>query len=123
MQNLVALLEPKWALWGAMPPPEHPESLQSIAKRLRALRGALKISQDKLALTVGAASKSATWSPYETGKDRISLDNALALCRLYGVTLDWIYRGQWHAGIPFDLAERIRFEELKEDQSRPKKSS
>lgn len=104
-------------------PPQHPESVQSIAKRLRMLRGALELSQDKLAKAVGAASLSATWSPYETGKDRISLDNALALCRLYGVTLDWLYRGQWHAGLPFDLAEKIRFEEMKLADEGRKKSS
>lgn len=27
---------------------------------------------------------------YERGKDRIGLNTALALCRRYGVTLDWI---------------------------------
>lgn len=118
MNNLVAYIGSKMAFWGMALPPEHPESIQSIAKRLRALRGALKLSQDKIARAIGAASLSATWSPYETAKERISLDNALALCRLYGITLDWLYRGQWHAGMPFDLAERVRAKELAMDEEK-----
>ena len=77
------------------------------------LRGALKLSQDKIARSVGAHSLSATWSPYEAGRQRISLDNALSLCERYGITLDWLYRGHWHSGIPLELATRLREEETK----------
>ena len=90
------------------PADEHPESRRAIGKRLRALRGALERTQDEMARGLGSPSGSPLWAGYETGGQRISLDYALVLCRRYGTTLDWIYRGQLHAGMPFDLAEKIR---------------
>ncbi len=123
MYNLVAYQVPQAQSFGAMVPrmpPESPESPEAIGKRLRALRDALKLSQDRMGASIGMASGSASWSPYEKGKDTIPAHNALALCRRYGVTMDWLYRGLWHAGLPFDLAEKIRFEELRAEERRTK---
>ena len=33
------------------------------------------------------------WNSYERGVSRISLNQALKLCDLAGVTLDWLFRG------------------------------
>lgn len=125
MHSLVATQVPLVQLSGFMAqrqPPESPESAQATGKRLRALRSALNLSQDQIAASIGMASGSASWQPYEAGKNLIPVHNGMALCRVYGVTLDWLYRGLWHAGLPFDLAERIRFEEMRAEP-RPKKRS
>ena len=115
MDSLVASVVPYMQVCGLMAPrmpPESPESPQAVGKRLKALRDALDLSQDDIAASIGMASGSASWSPYEKGKDMIPAHNALALCRRYGVTMDWLYRGLWHAGVPFDLGELIRYEEM-----------
>lgn len=121
MDRLVAFPSPAaqvpWVMARGLPP-ENPESNGAVGKRLRALRNALKLTQDQMAASLGSASGSALWSQYETGKNRIDIDYALALCRRYGVSLDWIYRGHWHSGLPFDLAERVRFEELRVEERR-----
>lgn len=96
---------------------ENPESPQAIGKRLRSLRRAEKLSQDDIAHSIGMASGSASWSPYEKGKDMIPANNALALCRRYYVTMDWIYRGLGFAGLSHDLAEKIRFQELRDEEA------
>ena len=117
--NLVEKASETSALFGPMGsvlPASHPESLEATGKRLKALRDALDLSQDDLGTAIGNPNGSALFSPIERGNHRIGLDTALALCRRYGVTLDWIYRGLWHAGIPFDLAEKIRFEEMRAER-------
>lgn len=119
MDSLVAYQVPYVQPFGPMAPrmpPESPESPEAVGRRLRALRRALKLSQDRIAASIGMASESASWSPYERGKDLIPAHNALALCRRYFVTMDWIYRGLGMAGLPFDLAEKIRFQELKDEE-------
>jgi hypothetical protein len=54
------------------------------------------------------ASGAPSWNGYEKGKTAIPAHHALALCRLSGVSMDWIYRGLWSAEVPFELAEKIR---------------
>ncbi len=94
--------------------PIQPESLVAIAGRLFALRKALGASQVQMAHTLGSPSNS-IWANYEAGTRRISLDHALILCRRYGVSLEWIYRGHIHS-LPHDLAEKIRFQELQAER-------
>ncbi len=36
----------------------------------------------------------AQWNNWERGARRISVDSAERLCEIYGLTLDWIYRGR-----------------------------
>ena len=97
-------------------PADSAESPEAVGRRLRALRDALKLSQDKIAASIGMASRSASWAPYEKGRNLIPATNGLSLCRRYGITMDWLYRGLWHAGVPFDLAEKIRIEELRAEE-------
>ncbi len=94
--------------------PVQPESLEAIAGRLFALRKALGASQVQMAEALGSPSNS-LWANYEGGTRRISLDHALALCRRYGVSLEWIYRGHIHS-LPHDLAEKIRFQEIQAER-------
>jgi transcriptional regulator with XRE-family HTH domain len=47
------------------------------------------------------------WSRHENGRRSISLEVAALLVDRFGVTLDFIYLGHW-AGVPFDLAQKMR---------------
>lgn len=100
-------------------PTIYPESPEAIAKRLRALRGALGLTQASMARMVGSATSGQLWANFESRDPalwrRIGLNSALELCRRTGVTLEWIYRGDVRL-LPPDLAERIRFQELLEDR-------
>lgn len=88
-------------------PHESSMNPETVGRRLRALRSALNLSQDRIAAAIGMGSGSASWSPYESGRLLIPIHNAKALCDIYGITLDWLYRGVWYAGFPYDLRERI----------------
>ena len=96
----------------------NPESMDSMAKRLRTLRKALGRTQGKMALAIGSGSGAAMWSNYEAGYRRISTDHALNLCRKYGLTMDWIYRGNPGICDP-QLMKALEFQEqLEQHQSR-----
>jgi DNA-binding XRE family transcriptional regulator len=71
---------------------------------------------------IGSSTSGQLWSNFESRDQRIGLNSALELCHRTGVTLDWIYRGQWSAEVPFDLAEKIRFAELPAIRPRPRPS-
>lgn len=48
-----------------------------------------------------------TYNQYERGKTRPSVENAIALCEAYDLTLDWIYRGD-PSGLRYDTADKIK---------------
>jgi transcriptional regulator with XRE-family HTH domain len=75
----------------------HPRSLDAIAARLRATREAFGLGQNEFARRAGIASN--TYNQYEQAKNLPRLDFANQICDTYGVTLDWIYRGD-RAGLP-----------------------
>lgn len=81
-----------------------PESRKAIGQRLRVLRMALDLRVadlcDMLSLTKQA------WSFYEQGMRRPDLTPMLTLCRLTGVSLDWIYRGV-DGALTLAMARRI----------------
>lgn len=80
------------------------EQTKNIAKRLLILRKSLDISAADLCRMTGLAPN--RWSQYESGERRITLGAAMLLCDKYGVTLDWIYRGD-ESGLPVRLIERM----------------
>ena len=80
------------------------DQIKSIAKRLLSLREVVAPSAADLCRRTGLAPN--RWSQYESGERRITLDAANTLCDKYGVTLDWIYRGD-ESGLPGRLIERI----------------
>ena len=49
----------------------------------------------------------AAWNLNESGTRRISVDSSIRLCELFGVSLDWIYRGNI-AQMPLKLVEKMR---------------
>ena len=80
------------------------DQVKNIAKRLLLLREAMGLSGADLCRMTGFAPN--RWSQYESGDRRITLDAATVLCEKFGVTLDWIYRGD-ESGLPVRLVERF----------------
>lgn len=48
------------------------------------------------------------WSQYTNGKRHLTLDIADKLHKEFGLTLDWIYYGNFQAGMPANLSVRMR---------------
>jgi DNA-binding XRE family transcriptional regulator len=77
----------------------HPESKEAIAARLEVTRIALGFAtQAALSKAISAGNglriTPQRWNNYESGRDRLTLNLALLICRKFPqVTLDWLYRG------------------------------
>lgn len=94
-----------------------PETISNgaIALRLVVTREALGLRQGEFAAKAEIAAN--TYNQYEQGKNRISLDKAIALCDEFGMTLDWIYRGEpsglkvalWNAIREYALQHNVQF--------------
>lgn len=84
-----------------------PTSVESIAFRLKVTRKALGHTQAVMSRLIGSSTEGQVWGNYEAGERRISLDHALAACARFGLTLDWIYRGQIYT-LPGDVADKIQ---------------
>lgn len=87
------------------------ESKEAIAERLTLTRVALGYEQQATfcaALDDGMTPQ--RWNNYESGRDRLTLNVALLICRRFHVTLDWLYRGD-PSGLPLRLVNAI--EELR----------
>ena len=65
--------------------------LVAIGERLEALRRAFDLTQAEFAGRAGIQQN--TYSQYATGKNLPRIEFAERICDEYGVTLDWIYRG------------------------------
>jgi transcriptional regulator with XRE-family HTH domain len=78
--------------------------LEKIAERLENTRGALGLSQSELCAKTGIQRN--TYNQWERGKQRPGLSQAMILCETFGITLDWIYRGD-PGGIPARLNDKI----------------
>jgi transcriptional regulator with XRE-family HTH domain len=63
-----------------------------VGKRLRLLREGLKMKQTALCRLTKITDQ--VWNNAETGDNLLTVPNAVKLCRVTGVTMDWIYRGQ-----------------------------
>lgn len=79
-------------------------SLSMIAARLKWTRQAKGLNQASWCRLAGIEPQA--WNNYESGLRRISIDQALKVCRVSGVTLDWIYRGV-ASGMPVELATSL----------------
>lgn len=77
---------------------------EQIGARLRKLRDAVGINQASMAKTLGITQSA--WSQYESGSRRITLEVSASAAARFGVTLDWIYRGD-PSGLPMKLAELL----------------
>ena len=81
-----------------------PESIEACAARLRVTRMALGLSQAEIARQTKI--QPAAWNNAETGDNRLKIESALRVCRRYGVTLEWLFRGDIRQ-LPSELAEKI----------------
>ena len=80
-------------------------AVPEIARRLRLLRMAVADSITDLSTRTGITRSA--WSNYENGLSRIGVDAAMKLCDTYGISLDWVYRGQ-DAMLPHGLVRRMQ---------------
>lgn len=92
-----------------------PTSVQDVAERLTITREAMAWSQAELCRRSGISKQS--WNNAETADERISVDNAIKLCRTTHVTLDWVYRGS-RALLPANVLERINAGEKRQVRRR-----
>jgi transcriptional regulator with XRE-family HTH domain len=79
--------------------------LVAIGQRLEALRTAFDLKQADFAGRAGIQQN--TYSQYATGKNLPRVEFAERICDEYGVTLDWIYRGDV-SGMPVHLLNLIK---------------
>lgn len=85
-----------------------PESIPEIAKRLRAVRMALGLSQAEISRRIGA--QPTQWGNWEKARARIRVDEAMALKKRFGIPTDWIYLGD-DRSMPYDLMRAIEAQE------------
>lgn len=89
------------------PPEMNGESTQAIAARIEITRLALGYkTQGAFAAAIDRSYTPQRWNNYVAGRDRLPLNVALKLCQRFGLTLDWIYRGDTN-GLPVRLARQI----------------
>ena len=82
----------------------HIRKTEDIATRLRHTREALGVNQREFARRVNL--KPNRYSQYETGARPLTINAAHRICDEYGVTLDWLYRGD-RSRLPHHLAIAI----------------
>jgi transcriptional regulator with XRE-family HTH domain len=80
--------------------------MKAIGLRLLATRLALGFDQQKK-FCDRAEIATNTYNQYEQGERRPAVENAIALCDAYDLTLDWIYRGD-PSGLRYDLRDKIK---------------
>lgn len=78
---------------------------RAISRRLQQMQLALDLSAAALCRQTGLAQN--RYSMYVTGQRRLSLGAAILICDHYGVTLDWLYRGNV-SGLPVHLARILQ---------------
>ena len=68
-----------------------PESWEAVADRLETIREALDMEKGEIAEAIGVSASQ--WTNYIKADNLIPVHAANRLCRLAGVTTDYIYRG------------------------------
>lgn len=77
---------------------------EDVGRRLRLTREAFELTQDEFASR--AKLSQPRYSPYEAGKRLLTLPAAMQLCKVYALTLDWLYLGD-PSGLPYRLHDEI----------------
>lgn len=84
--------------------PPMAETLKSLQKRLSDTVKALELTPAELCRVIDISES--RWSNYTTGDRKITLEIANKLCDEFGLTLDWIYRGN-PAGLPHAIRIKL----------------
>lgn len=87
-------------------PDDTGDHARDVARRLRLVRIALGI-QDQRDFGEAANLEQSLYNRFETGKRLLTLQAAMKLCERYGITLDYLYRGD-ASGLPYKLHNTIR---------------
>jgi len=82
----------------------HIRTTAHIATRLRHTREALGLNQTEFAMRASLSQN--RYNQYESGARPLTIDAARKICDEYGVTLDWLYRGD-RSRLPHHLAIEI----------------
>lgn len=77
---------------------------QDVARRLGLAREALGLDQQDFGVRAGLSQPQ--YNQFEKGKRLLTLQSALKLCAHYGLTLDYLYRGD-PSGLPYRLGSTI----------------
>jgi transcriptional regulator with XRE-family HTH domain len=77
---------------------------EHIATRLRHTREAIGVNQTEFARRVNL--KQSRYNQYESGARPLTIDAAHKICDEYGLTLDWLFRGD-RSRLPHHLAIKI----------------
>lgn len=80
-------------------------SVTDIAHRIIATREALGLRPIDVCNDLGFRPNA--YSQWESGTNRPNLDDMIRFCARYGLTLDWIYRGD-PSGLQHGLATKLR---------------
>lgn len=80
-------------------------SVAEIARRIVATREALGLRSVDVCNDLGFRSN--MYAQWESGDRRPNLDDMIRFCARYGLTLDWIYRGDM-SGLQHGLATKLR---------------
>ena len=78
---------------------------RAIGRRLEAVRKVLGY-QEKKEFAARAGIGPQTYGPWESGEREITRDGAKALCKVYGLSLDFIYFGN-KAALPHSIAKHL----------------
>lgn len=80
-------------------------TMTAIGLRLELTRAVLGLAQGEFCSKAHIAPN--TYNQYEQGKRKPTVENAISLCDTYGLTLDWIYRGD-PSGLRYNVADAIK---------------
>ena len=80
-------------------------SMEAIGRRLSLTRQVFGMAQNEFCRRAKIAAN--TYNQYEKGERRPSVENAIALCETYDLTLDWIFRGD-PSGLRLNTADAIK---------------
>lgn len=81
-----------------------PNSIAAMAARLKLTRTGLGLTQAELCRKADLSRN--TYNQWERGHGRPDVHYAMRLCEAFGITLDWIFRGETK-GLPRDLADLV----------------
>lgn len=87
-------------------PDDTGDHAQDVARRLRLVRRALNI-EDQREFGEAANLEQSLYNRFETGRRLLTPQAAMKLCERYGLTLDYLYRGE-PSGLPYKLHNDIR---------------
>lgn len=84
---------------------DDPESWEAVGERLERIRDALGKGKSEIAEQIGISPSQ--WTNYITGTNLIPVHAATRLCKLAGVTTDYIYRDTVRSVVDPEIAAKL----------------